>query len=224
MSPGIGVTVYPRACYRIPCCDRETLVAPRRVRSRWLDGNRMTAAVTQRLQTVMLTVEDSEVSYQHLRRSRWACPFGASASACQVSMHWVLSACECSRVVVHWVLSALGVLGAQCTVQFQGIQAQHPRSRGLALAFGGRFAYADETIDFRRVFGENLYNKLHLFNISGWFSANVCDRFSFNMYRSFKNRTQNRVLITHANVCVLYLYCLLYFVKNNFAFLLETCL
>jgi len=42
-----------------------------------------------------------------------------SASACQVSLHWVLSACECSRFVVHWVLSALGVLGAQCTVQFK---------------------------------------------------------------------------------------------------------
>jgi len=39
-----------------------------------------------------------------------------SASACQVSLHWVLSACECSRFVVHWVLSALGVLSAQCTV------------------------------------------------------------------------------------------------------------
>jgi len=42
-----------------------------------------------------------------------------SASACQVSLHWVLNAYECSRFVVHWVLSALGVLGAQCTVQIK---------------------------------------------------------------------------------------------------------
>ena len=45
-----------------------------------------------------------------------------SASVCQVSLHWVLSACECSRFVVYWVLSALawlGVLCVQCTVQFK---------------------------------------------------------------------------------------------------------
>ena len=28
------------------------------------------------------------------------------ASACQVSLHWVLSACECSRFVVHWCNSS----------------------------------------------------------------------------------------------------------------------
>ena len=42
-----------------------------------------------------------------------------SASACQVSLHWVLNACECSRFVVHCVLSTLAwlrVLFAQCTV------------------------------------------------------------------------------------------------------------